>query len=159
MTQHRMMAQACIPLALSGVALTLRIGAVLTACYPDPITPPQEFREGRKGNPSSPQVLFSHKEPPAEVANMPGALTGDNVGYITFVLFPRHLDPKNCENTIDLIHQFRDYLHYHLKCCKAYLHTRMRARSAALLKILNRAKPENENKQRKTISGRSFVRK
>jgi actin related protein 2/3 complex subunit 2 len=119
----------------------------------------QEFREGRKGNPSSPQVLFSHKEPPSEVANMPGALTGDNVGYITFVLFPRHLDAKNCENTIDLIHQFRDYLHYHLKCCKAYLHTRMRARSAALLKILNRAKPENENKQRKTISGRSFVRK
>ena len=28
------------------------------------------------------------------------------------------------DNTIDLIHLFRDYLHYHLKCSKAYIHSR-----------------------------------
>eukprot|EP00037_Helgoeca_nana_P031989 m.411582 g.411582 ORF g.411582 m.411582 type:complete len:308 (+) comp28696_c0_seq1:40-963(+) len=119
----------------------------------------QEFKEGKKGNQSAPHVLFSHKEPPREISGIAGAVTGDNVGYITFVLFPRHTDPKHSDHTVDLIHQFRDYLHYHLKCSKAYLHSRMRTRSAALLQILNRAKPEGEVKGRKTISGKSFMRK
>jgi hypothetical protein len=35
----------------------------------------------------------------------------------------------------------------------------MRDQASSLLKVLNRAKPENETKQRKTISGRSFTRK
>lgn len=69
------------------------------------------------------------------------ARTGEGVGYITFVLFPRHTKVvslkfrKNSneailfqadtrDNTIDLIHLFRDYLHYHLKCSKAYIHSR-----------------------------------
>jgi len=119
----------------------------------------QEFKEGRKGNQSAPHVLFSHKDPPRELGGVQNAVTGDNVGYITFVLFPRHVDSKHASHTVDLIHQFRDYLHYHLKCSKAYLHTRMRARTASLLQVLNRAKPEAEVKQRKTISGRSFMRK
>eukprot|EP00038_Savillea_parva_P006889 m.166544 g.166544 ORF g.166544 m.166544 type:complete len:307 (-) comp12701_c0_seq1:155-1075(-) len=119
----------------------------------------QEFKEGRKGNQSAPHVLFSHKDPPRELGSVPNAVTGDNVGYITFVLFPRHVDSKHSAHTVDLIHQFRDYLHYHLKCSKAYLHTRMRARTASLLQVLNRAKPEAEVKTRKTISGRSFMRK
>lgn len=95
----------------------------------------QEFKEGKKGNQSAPHVLFSHKEPPREISGIAGAVTGDNVGYITFVLFPRHTDPKHSDHTVDLIHQFRDYLHYHLKCSKAYLHSRMRTRSAALLQV------------------------
>lgn len=118
----------------------------------------QEFKEGRRTNQSAPQVLFSHKEPPQELAGT-AALSGDNVGYITFVLFPRHLEAKSVEKTIDLIHTFRDYLHYHIKCCKAYLHSRMRARTEDLLKILNRARPDNESKDKKTASGKSFIRK
>jgi len=119
----------------------------------------QEFKEGKRGNQSAPHVLFSHKDPPRELGDVPGAVTGENVGYITFVLFPQHVSSKHSAHTVDLIHQFRDYLHYHLKCSKAYLHTRMRARTASLLQILNRAKPESEIKQRKTISGKSFMRK
>jgi actin related protein 2/3 complex subunit 2 len=119
----------------------------------------QEFQEARKKNQAAPQVIFKHKSPPDELATFPEALTGDNVGYVTFVLFPRHIDAKCAENTIDLVHTFRDYLHYHLKCSKAYLHMRMRAQSANLLKILNRAKPANDKKGTKTMSGRSFVRK
>lgn len=114
------------------------------------------------------------------------------------VLTPRHFQDNNKEDTIDLIHTFRNYLHYHIKCSKAYLHQRMRARTAGLLKvggenggkkvsardtlrsrharltvallspirlsppcsvqILNRARPEVE-KEKKTASGRSFLRK
>lgn len=43
----------------------------------------QEFKEGRRGSQTAPQVLFSHAEPPNELQGT-DALTGDNVGYITF---------------------------------------------------------------------------
>lgn len=119
----------------------------------------QEFSEARKKNQAAPQVIFKHKSPPDELSSMQGAMTGDNVGYVTFVLFPRHIDAKYATRTIDLIHSFRTYLHYHLKCSKAYLHSRMRFTATQLLKVLNRAKPEAENKQKKTASGKSFIRR
>lgn len=72
---------------------------------------------------------------------------------LSVVLFPRHFkDEATREKTIDCIHTFRDYLHYHIKCSKAYLHTRMRARTTDLLKVLNRARPEAKNTEKKTIS-------
>ncbi|XP_022086125.1 actin-related protein 2/3 complex subunit 2-like [Acanthaster planci] len=117
----------------------------------------QEFKEGRRASQTAPQVLFSHKEPPMELQGTDAA-TGDNIGYITFVLEPRHTNRKARDNTINLIHLFRDYLHYHIKCSKAYIHTRMRARTAEFLKVLNRARPENSNKEKKTISGKTFIR-
>ncbi|CAD6190382.1 unnamed protein product [Caenorhabditis auriculariae] len=115
----------------------------------------QEFREGRKASQTAPAVLYSLGEPPLELKNQPGARVGDNVGYITFVLFPRHTNKKTRDNTIDLIHSFRDYLHYHIKCSKVYLHTRMRAKTNDFLKVLNRARPEIKG-EKKTFSGRTF---
>lgn len=117
----------------------------------------QEFKEGRKASHTAPQVLFSHKEPPMELANT-DARVGDNIGYITFVLFPRHTNKQARDNTINLIHTFRDYLHYHIKCSKAYIHSRMRAKTSDFLKVLNRARPEPKTVEKKTISGRTFVR-
>ncbi|XP_070565070.1 actin-related protein 2/3 complex subunit 2-like [Ptychodera flava] len=117
----------------------------------------QEFKEGRRASQTAPQVLFSHKEPPLELQGTDAA-TGDNIGYITFVLEPRHTNRKARDNTINLIHIFRDYLHYHIKCSKAYIHSRMRARTSEFLKVLNRARPEAEVKEKKTITGRTFVR-
>ena len=35
---------------------------------------------------------------------------------------------------------------------QAYLHTRMRARTSDLLKVLNRARPESKSTEKKTIS-------
>ena len=81
------------------------------------------------------------------------------MGYVTFVLNPRHVTAKCRDNTFDLVHTFRNYLHYHLKCSKAYLHSRMRKTTSDMLKVLNRAKPQSATTQRKTVSGRSFVRK
>merc|ERR1712059_56703 len=66
-------------------------------------------------------VLFNNEEPPEDLKDT-DARTGEGVGYITFVLFPRHTAVATRDNTIDLIHLFRDYLHYHLKCSKAYIH-------------------------------------
>ncbi|XP_014680894.1 PREDICTED: actin-related protein 2/3 complex subunit 2-like [Priapulus caudatus] len=117
----------------------------------------QEFKEGRRASHTAPQVLFSHKEPPLELQGT-DARVGDNIGYITFVLFARHTNPQARDNTINLLHTFRDYLHYHIKCSKAYIHSRMRAKTGDFLKVLNRARPEVKNAEKKTISGKTFVR-
>lgn len=117
----------------------------------------QEFKEGRKASHTSPQVIFSHRDPPMELRDT-DAKTGDNIGYITFVLFPRHTNAHIRDNTINLIHIFRDYLHYHIKCSKVYIHSRMRAKTADFLKVLNRARPEKRSGEKKTITGRTFVR-
>ncbi|XP_064456103.1 actin-related protein 2/3 complex subunit 2-like [Ornithodoros turicata] len=117
----------------------------------------QEFKEGRKASHTAPQVLFSHREPPLELENT-DARVGNNVGYITFVLFPRHTSRQARDNTINLIHTFRDYLHYHIKCSKAYIHSRMRAKTSDFLKVLNRARPDPVSVEKKTITGRTFTR-
>ena len=54
------------------------------------------------------------------------------------------------------IQTFRDYFHYHIKASKAYIHSRMRRRTADFLQVLRRARPEAEEKERKTASGRTF---
>nr|XP_027202291.1 actin-related protein 2/3 complex subunit 2-like [Dermatophagoides pteronyssinus] len=113
----------------------------------------QEFKEGRKASHTAPQVLFSHREPPRELQDT-DARIGNNIGYITFVLFPRHTCKANRDNTINLIHTFRDYLHYHIKCSKAYIHSRMRAKTSDFLKVLNRARPEKIEKEKRNIKGK-----
>lgn len=79
---------------------------------------------------------------------------------------------------ISHIQTFRDYFHYHIKASKAYIHSRMRKRTADFLQgtvppdpeygksrmcfadavslVLRRARPDNEEKERKTASGRTF---
>lgn len=116
----------------------------------------QEFKEGRKASQTAPQVLFSHGDPPRELEGT-SARSGNNVAYITFVLEPRHTNNKARESTIDMMLPFRNYFHYHIKCSKAYMHQRMRAKTSDFLKVINRAKPE-EKKERKTITGKTFSR-
>jgi len=127
----------------------------------------QEFAEGRRALKSAPAVTFTNKrETPLELKGLvpdysslpPGA--GFDGGFVSFVLFPNHIAAKNAEASINNIITFRDYLQYHIKCSKAYLHTRMRQRVDSLLQILNRARPEPfEKKEKKTAAGRTFVRK
>lgn len=118
----------------------------------------QEFVDARRrAIQNAPQVLFRN-EPPLELQGVRGLADGTNgeVGYVTFVLFPRHLTPQRRQETISHIQTFRDYFHYHIKASKAYIHSRMRRRTADFLQVLNRARPENEEKERKTASGRTF---
>lgn len=131
----------------------------------------QEFADARKRNrsiQSAPQVLFAN-DPPLELtsAGITGADTKDyhSRRFITFVLFPRHF--QNAETQFSTVSQlllFRNYFHYHIKCSKAYMHSRMRYRVDSFVKVLNRAKidddseeDESEDKKRKTISGRKVV--
>jgi len=122
----------------------------------------QEFVDARRlpAMQHAPQVLFSSRDPPLEIRNVTGLKRTEDVGYVTFVLFPRHFStPDRMEQTISQIQLFRDYLHYHIKCSKAYMHSRMRARVAEFLKVLNRAKMENREVERKTVTGRTLVQR
>ncbi|KAJ7043404.1 actin-related protein ARPC2 [Mycena alexandri] len=99
----------------------------------------QEFVDARR-QPSiqnAPQVLYSNRDPPLEIRHLPNLRNTEDTGYVTFL--------------------FRDYLHYHIKCSKAYMHSRMRHRVAEFQKVLNRAKTEVATSEKKTVSGRTLV--
>jgi len=118
----------------------------------------QEFADARKTISGAPSVSFSSKEAPGEIKGAPGVKEGEGHGFVTFVLFPQHL--KNADKTINTIQTFRDYLHYHIKCSKAYLHNRMRLKVESFLQVLNRAKPVDvAPKEKRTITGKTFVKK
>ncbi|KAL3317273.1 Actin- protein 2/3 complex subunit 2 [Cichlidogyrus casuarinus] len=101
----------------------------------------QEFTEVRRRFDRAPQVFYSYKNPPPELAGT-DAVTGENFAYITLVLFPRHVDEAHLNRSINLIHSLRNFLHYHIKCSKGYIHQRLRAKTTEFIKVLNRAKPD-----------------
>lgn len=75
------------------------------------------------------------------------------------MVFDRHFKGPKKDNAAFTLTTFRNYLHYHIKCSKSHMHTRMRNRTDNLLKILNRAKQEPVDQEKKTASGRTFARK
>lgn len=113
----------------------------------------QEFVDARRlpTIQNAPQVLYSNRDPPLEIRHVSGLKSSEDIGYVTFVLFPRHFaNPTVAASTISHIQLFRDYLHYHIKCSKAYMHSRMRYRVTEFQKVLNRAKTEVATTDRKT---------
>lgn len=112
----------------------------------------QEFVDARRrAIQNAPQVLF-RSDPPLELQGISGLASGKGeIGYITFgaaapisilpeglcshvaVLFPRHLQAARRGDVISHIQTFRDYFHYHIKASKAYIHSRMRRRTADFL--------------------------
>ncbi|KAJ1766243.1 Arp complex subunit [Coemansia sp. RSA 2523] len=119
----------------------------------------QEFVDARRqaSIQNAPQVFYSSREPPLEIRHLPDLRQDESVGYVSFVLFPRHFaDQESREKTISQIQLFRDYLHYHIKCAKAYMHSRMRMRVKEFLKVINRAKPDRVTaaSDKRTAAGR-----
>jgi len=124
----------------------------------------QEFAEARaKGNlGASPPVGFS-VAPPLElkafgiVEPIKGIL-----GFVSFSVMKAHIDKaEKKEKVIAVLQGFRNFMQYHIKCSKAHFHSRMRARAASLIVVLNRAKPDIDPKtiQARTMSGKTFTRK
>jgi len=116
----------------------------------------QEYQDARKTMNNAPSVMYSQKEPPLELKGAKNMRVGSNNGFVSFVLFAPHL--KKRDSTIDMITEFRNYLHYHIKCSKAFMHTRMRNRVRSFLQVLNRAKQEPLTTEKKTITGKTFKR-
>jgi len=118
----------------------------------------QEYADARKTMSNAPSVTYSQKEPPLELKGVRNLKTGDSQGYVSFVLFAPHVSGTKKEKTIDNIQTFRNYLHYHIKCSKAFIHTRMRNRVRTFLQVLNRARNEVGGAEKKTITGKTFKR-
>jgi actin related protein 2/3 complex subunit 2 len=118
----------------------------------------QEFVEAQRTVRTAPPVSVS-REPPGELASLSiGNQYNGAAGFISFALEERHLAGDKIDACIAMLTGFRNYLHYHIKCSKTYLHMRMRKRVAGWLQILNRAVPEIDT-EKKTASGKTFVRK
>lgn len=116
----------------------------------------QEFAEAQRHVSGAPPVSFS-KDPPREVEGMGGE--EDVIGYVSFAVFKSHVEKlENRAKVSTLLQSFRSYLLYHIKASKSYLHTRMRVRVEDLLKVLNRARPSDEKKTKKTFGGKAFKR-
>nr|BAN42394.1 hypothetical protein, conserved [Entamoeba invadens] len=110
-----------------------------------------EFAKGQAGCPSCDVVTRKNAPPPAELKDVSG-LAEDNC-YISFLFEKRHL--ANPQKTLEVLMTCRNYINYHIKCSRAFLHIRMRNKVSHLQLVLNRAKPEREV-EKKTASGRTF---
>lgn len=118
----------------------------------------QEYQDARKTMSNAPSVTYSQKEPPLELKGVRNLRVDERTSFVSFVLFAPHITGKKKEGSIDNIQTFRNYLQYHMKCSKAYMHTRMRNRVRNFLQVLNRAKSEPTEKTKKTITGKTFAR-
>jgi actin related protein 2/3 complex subunit 2 len=124
----------------------------------------QEFQDAKRRIGRAPPIVWG-VNPPKELATFGITKPTGNLGFITFAVLPSHLEKKKMQNVIDVMQSFRNYLQYHIKCSKAYFHSRMRARVRELIKVLNRAKFTDEDlgdlkvKSLKTFSGKTFSRK
>ncbi|EDR24947.1 hypothetical protein, conserved [Entamoeba dispar SAW760] len=110
-----------------------------------------EFSKSAPGCPSCDVVTRKNSPPPSELKTVEG-LAEDNC-YISFLLEKRHLN--NPQKTLEILMSCRNYINFHIKCSKAFLHIRMRNKVSHLQLVLNRAKPEREV-EKKTASGRTF---
>jgi len=114
-----------------------------------------EFKKSVAGAPS---VDFRF-DPPGELSSASNVPRGQNIGYVTFVLFDRHFTGAGKQKSATILPSFRNYLHYHIKCAKSHLHTRMRNRVEESIEVLNRAKQEDaQPKEKKTAAGKTFKR-
>lgn len=118
----------------------------------------QEFVEARRtaGLNSAPSCLWS-PSPPPELEGAPAEALLANAGFVTFVIFPRHVEGKKLDRTVWSLSTFHAYVSYHVKCSEGFMHTRMRRRVESLIQALDRAKPNVEN-SKKTAQSRSFKR-
>jgi len=116
------------------------------------------LQEFKKSLPDAPSVDFRF-DIPGELTGVPNLPQSTNVGYVTFVLFDRHIAGPKKIKVAEFLPSFRNYLQYHIKCAKSHLHTRMRNRVEESIKILNRAKQDDDSsKEKKTATGKTFKR-
>lgn len=115
----------------------------------------QEFSETRVPGPG---IRAFIGKAPIEVADVFSNYDNSRSAYVVLSLRQQVISGESKQmNAIILCLSFRNYLHYHLKCSKAYVHSRMRSQTSHFIKVLNRALPTEEKAEKKTMGGRSFV--
>ncbi|XP_012075586.1 actin-related protein 2/3 complex subunit 2A isoform X2 [Jatropha curcas] len=118
----------------------------------------QEFVDARRtaGLNNAPPCSFSPKPPP-ELKEAPAEALSSNAGFVSFVIYPRHVEGKKLDRTVWNLSTFHAYVNYHVKSSEGFMHSRMRRRVESLIQALDRAKADAEEKQKSPNSG-SFKR-
>ncbi|XP_031392527.1 actin-related protein 2/3 complex subunit 2A isoform X2 [Punica granatum] len=118
----------------------------------------QEFVEARRtsGLNNAPSCSWS-STPPLELKKVPPEALSANAGFVSFVIFPRHVDGRKLDRTVWSLLTFHAYVSYHVKCSEGFMHTRMRRRVESMIQALDRAKPDGE-KAKRSPNSRSFKR-
>jgi len=107
----------------------------------------QEFNEARRkltGIPVPP-VTYTTAEPTEEIGELVAFDSKREVHFFKFSLERHHLLSDHRDKAINQLLTFRTYLDYHIKCSKAYMHSRMRFKTAYFLQILNRAEKQADS--------------
>lgn len=110
-----------------------------------------EFSKGQQGCPSCDVVTRKNSPPPSELKTVKG-LSDENC-YASFLMEKRHLN--NPAKSLEILMTCRNYINFHVKCSKAFLHIRMRNKVSHMQLVLNRSKPERAV-EKKTVTGRTF---
>lgn len=114
----------------------------------------QELSAARQRVPSAPAVTYSD-DPPSDLGAFKLPTRDQKLfAYVTIGMQDAQLSDRKIQDTSYYMPLFRDYLHYHIKCAKGFMHQKMRARTAAMLKILDASKPEPKHKVKRTITGK-----
>eukprot|EP01018_Ginkgo_biloba_P030173 Gb_15200 [translate_table: standard] len=76
----------------------------------------QEFTEARRttGLNKAPPCIWS-LTPPLELKGAPAYAFGANAGYISFVIFPHHVEGDKLDRTVWCLSSFHAYVNYHIK--------------------------------------------
>ncbi|GAU37560.1 hypothetical protein TSUD_153930 [Trifolium subterraneum] len=76
----------------------------------------QEFVEARRaaGLNNTPPCLWSHTPPP-ELKGISTDSLSANAGFVTFVIFPRHVEGQKLDRTVWSLSTFHAYVSYHVK--------------------------------------------
>lgn len=111
----------------------------------------QEFNEAKRKLAilPVPPVTWTDQDPTELPSGMlVPATKGRDVHFFKFSIERQHIvSGAGRDRAIDQLLMFRNYLDYHIKCSKAYMHSRMRFKTAYFLQILNRADDTANNKK------------
>jgi len=115
-----------------------------------------ELIAARTKVPSAPTISVSDKKPSdLDQFDIPQyIIDSKEFSFVSIVLGTPQLSDRKIDDIAYNLPLFRDYIHYHIKCTKGYLHSKMRTRVNAMLKILDAAKPEPKVKVQRTVTGK-----
>jgi actin related protein 2/3 complex subunit 2 len=114
----------------------------------------QELTAARSRVSGAPIVTYRPDAPQDVAAIQSGVGDSSLYAYVTIGLQSPQLSDRKRDAIADYLPIFRNYLHYHIKCAKGFMHQKMRARAASMLKLLAAATPEPKVKVRRTATGK-----
>lgn len=105
----------------------MEIGRVFLSEFADP----QLQKKIQKCPPISYDV-----NPPSELKEF-GVTKPDklDLGFVSFAILPLHVAPNSRPKLVEQMQTFRNFVQYHMKCAKAFFHSRMRFRVVELVKV------------------------